>query len=588
MDRLAEERRRGITIDLNFAPLSLAPDARGGLVDVPGHEDFVRTMAAGASGVDLALLVIAANEGWKPQTFEHLAVLEYLGIPLGIPVLTKSDLVAPAALAGLAAETVERLATSPVRFASPVVVSTRTGEGLDGLRAAIRGQAGTLQPRPADDLFRLPLDRVFSLSGIGTIVTGTAWSGTIRVGDAVVVLPQRLDARVRTIEEHAQSRSRSEPGARTAVGLAGLSRDGIARGSVLVARDEPWPVTMALDAKLTLSPDAPRALTARARVRVLLGTTEVMARVAPRSPIAPGTSGDARLALEQPLVARGGDRFVIRSFSPVTTIGGGVVLDPEPPRRFSRLPVPLEGSELRLLALLARRPSGISRRALSLMLGMPPGDAETVASSASGVRGLADRWATESVIESIAERALRTTAEYHDEHPEARGLPLETLRRSLGADETIIDAAIGDLTAAGRLRVQDGISAMARFVPRVPGGEDTLARLVRLIEGAGLTPPTLAELEASSGLRNLAGTARAAAARGVLTAVEHDRYYASSALSRFTDVLRELGRAGSISPGQVRDRLGLSRKYLIPLLEWADKEGITVRKEDGRRLRTAG
>jgi selenocysteine-specific elongation factor len=587
MDRLAEERRRGITIDLNFAPLPLANGTIAGLIDVPGHEDFVRTMAAGASGIDLALLVIAANEGWKPQTFEHLAVLAYLGIPAGIPVLTKSDLVTQDAVATLAVQTERELEISPVRFEAPIVMSARTGTGLEELRAAIQTLADTIRPRPADDLFRLPLDRVFSLSGPGTIVTGTTWSGTIGVGDGVTVLPQRLDARVRTIEEHGHSRSRSEPGTRTAVGLAGVSRDGIARGSVLVSRDDPWPVTAALDARLTLSSNAPRPLTARARVRVLLGTTEVMARVVPRSPIAPGTSGDATLALEDALVARGGDRFVIRSFSPVTTIGGGVVLDPDPPRRITRSPVPIEMSESRLLALLARRPSGIARRSLPLLLGVPPGDAEAAAARATGVRGLADRWVSGSLIESTAERALTVTADHHAQHPEARGLPLETLRRSLRADEVIIGAAIGDLTAAGRLHVRDGVAALPGFAPQVPGGEDTLARLVHLIEGAGLTPPTLGELEASSGLRNLAGTARTAAARGVLTAVEPDRYYGGPALSRFTDVLRELGKAGSISPGQVRDRLGLSRKYLIPLLEWADRAGITVRGENGRRLRTA-
>jgi selenocysteine-specific elongation factor len=586
MDRLAEERRRGITIDLNFAPLTLPNGTFAGVIDVPGHEDFVRTMAAGASGVDLALVVISASEGWKPQTFEHLAVLEYLGIPAGVPVLSKADLVSPDVVAALAADTAGQLKGSPVRFTSPVAVSTRTGQGIDELRTAIQKLAVTVPGRPADDLFRLPVDRIFSLSGVGTIVTGTSWSGTVGVGEEVTVLPKGLDARVRTIEEHGHSRTRSEPGARTAVGLAGMPRDGIIRGSVLVSQDAPWRTTMTIDARVFLSATAPRALTARARIRVLLGTAEVMARIVPRSPIAPGTSGDARLALEEPLVARGGDRFVIRSFSPVTTIGGGMVLDPDPPRRISRVPVPVEMSEPRLLALVARRPSGLTRRSLPLLLGLPPHDAELAAGQARGVRGLADRWVSETVIQSAAERALHMTAAHHEEHPEARGLPLETLRRALGVDETIIDAAIGDLSAGGRLRIQDGVSAVPGFVARVPGGEDTLARLVHMIEEAGLTPPTLGELEASSGLRNLAATARTAAARGVLTAVERDRYYGGPALSRFADVLRDLGRSGSIIPGQVRDRLGLSRKYLIPLLEWADRAGITVRVGDGRRLRT--
>jgi selenocysteine-specific elongation factor len=587
MDRLAEERRRGITIDLNFAPLVLAGGTVAGVVDVPGHEDFVRTMAAGASGADLALFVIAADEGWKPQTHEHLAVLEYIRVPLGIPVITKADLASDARITLLSAEVADRLRSSPVAFAPPSVVSIRTGQGLDALRGVIESLARKIVARRVQDLFRLPIDRVFSVAGVGTVVTGTAWSGTVAVGDAVTVLPGRLAARVRSIEEHGKSRSRSEPGARTAVGLAGISREGITRGTVLVSEGEPWPVTTAFDAMLALSQEAPRPLNTQSRVRVLMGTAEVMARVHPRVNIPPGSDGGARLVLEQPVVARGGDRFVVRSYSPVTTIGGGVVLDPDPPRRSVWSPLLLEVEpEARLLGLLARRPEGIDSRALPFLLGVPPVEASAVAARTRDVRPLDHRWVADSAVRTAGEGAIRLVRAHHASHPESRGIPLETLRRSLRAPEAIVEMAIGDLVAAGQLRIGEGAASLPEFVPLIPGGgEAGVARLVRLVEEAGLMPPTLSELAAGGNLRDLEGVARVATARGMLTAVERDRYYGGRALDRFTLALRELGQNGSISPATLRDRLGISRKYLIPLLEWADREGITVRVGDGRRLK---
>jgi selenocysteine-specific elongation factor len=252
MDRLAEERRRGITIDLNFAPLELESGTVAGVVDVPGHEDFVRTMVAGASGVDLALLVVAADEGIMPQTLEHLSVLEHLGVPHGIPLLTKSDLVEPDWLELVAAELGERLASSRVAFEPPLPVSARTGEGIDELRRRIGRRARSLVARAPGDLFRLPVDRTFSLAGVGTVVTGTAWSGRLRIGDQVALLPGGALARVRSIQVHGQAVERSEPGHRTAVGLAGIGREAAGRGTVLVHAADPWTPTTALDVELSL------------------------------------------------------------------------------------------------------------------------------------------------------------------------------------------------------------------------------------------------------------------------------------------------------------------------------------------------
>jgi selenocysteine-specific elongation factor len=589
MDRLAEERRRGITIDLNFAPLALGDGRTAGIVDVPGHEDFVRTMVAGASGIDLALLVIAADEGIMPQTVEHLAVLEQLGVAAGIPVVTKADLVEPDWVDLVLAEVADRLGRSTVRFDPPVAVSARTGRGLDELRGRLADHAATLKPHRSADLFRLPVDRAFSVAGVGTVVTGTAWSGRLSVGDAVRLLPSGPSGRVRSIESYGASLGQSEPGARTAVGIAGIQREEAHRGVWLVSADSPWLPAQAIDAELSLEPDAPRGLTARTRVRVHLGTAEVMARVHPRTPIEPGGRGLARLTLENPLVARGGDRIVLRSYSPVTTIGGGRVLDPSPPRRRAAWPAGLasEDAASRFAALLERRPGGITAAELPVLVGCAPAEAAGVAKGTPGVRQVGDLWVRESTLTDLGTRGVGLLKAHHRARPSDRGLSVETLRRGLRAPDVLAERAVADLASSGRIRVADGVATLSGFVPRVEGGDAEIDRVVRIVEAAGLSPPTLGELEQQTGRRDVGAILRLAAQAGKVEAVERERYYARPALDRFTATLTELGREGSIAPAALRERLGISRKYLIPLLEWADAKGITERVGDARRLRNA-
>ncbi len=589
MDRLAEERRRGITIDLNFAPLALPGGAIAGVVDVPGHEDFVRTMVAGASGIDLALLVVAADEGIMPQTVEHLAVLEHLGIAAGIPVVTKADLVEPDWLELMLLEVAEWLAGSSVSFEAPLATSVRTGLGLEELRSRLAARAVLLEPRRGADLFRLPVDRAFSLAGVGTVVTGTAWSGRVRLGDAVTLLPSGRAGRVRSIESYGRTLEQSEPGHRTALGLAGLAREDAHRGTWIVAADSVWPPSATLDVELVLQPNAPRPLVSRSRVRVHLGTTEVMARVQPRAPIEPGGRGLARLVLEQPLVARGGDRLVVRSYSPVTTIGGARVLDPDPPRR--RAPWPAALSEAspagRLPALLERRPSGIGVAALPVLLGPPPAEAASIARASDEIRLVGDHWVRTASLRDLGARALANLKDYHRTHPSDRGMPLETLRHGLRAPGPLVDRVLADAAAAGRVRLADGVAVQSGFAPRVEGGDAEIDRVVRILEEAELSPPSLAELEQQTGRRDVAAILRLAAQAGRVEAVERERYYARAALERFAATLADIGRASLIAPAAVRDRLGISRKFMIPLLEWADAKGITERVGDHRRLRNA-
>lgn len=586
MDRLREERERGITIDLNFAPLPLGEGLVAGVVDVPGHEDFVRTMVAGASGMDLVLLVIAADEGIKPQTREHLAIVEQLGIPRGIPVLTKVDLVEPDWLELLSDEITEWLRASPVRFNAPVPVAAIQGIGLDRLKQEILEVGTELDDRPLDDLFRLPVDRAFSVAGIGTVVTGTAWSGSIAVGEIITIMPAGTEARVRSIEVHGKPAERSLPGMRIALGLVGVDRDQMRRGDVVVAHGAPWQPTTLLDVELHLLPDAPRALLARSRIRIHLGTAEVLARVYPRDRIEPGHSGLARLALETPTIARSGDRFVLRSYSPVVTIGGGTVLDPIPPRRGTWSPGLLRPEpEQRFRAVLERRPLGVAERDLPLLSAAAPAAILRTIRGWSGYRRVQGYFIPEPAIVETAARATLLLARFHAAHPVERGMPLGELRQSLRSPGWLTDAVLDHLANKADMVLEEGIARAPGFKPRLNGGEAQIERIVARLESAQLAPPNNEELARELGLPEVSNALRLAAQSGVVEAVERDRYFARTALERFTSEIRELGRSGPITPAHVRDRLGLTRKYVIPLLEWADRKGITVRIGEGRRLK---
>jgi len=586
MDRLAEERRRGITIDLNFAPLRFEGLPPAGIVDVPGHEDFVRTMVAGASGVDLVLLVIDAAEGPMPQTLEHLAIVEQLGVPDGIPVFTKCDLVEPDWLDLIDAEFAPRLAASAVRFGAPARVSATTGAGVEALRERIRQALIAVPRRRTTDLFRLPVDRAFSLAGVGTVLTGTAWSGSVGVGDPVRLLPSGLEGRVRSVASHGEGLERSLPGMRVAVGVAGIERSAVRRGEVLVGGTEPWIPTSAVDVRLHLLADAPRALTARTRLRVHLGTAELMARAQPREPIEPGGSGLVRLALESPSVARGGDRLVIRSYSPVATIGGGTVLDPLPPRR-AQWPGGLDtdNPSERLLALLTRRPEGVAETELAQFTGLPPGEAERLATRTTGARRVGARWVESSAVRRLEAVAMERLESHHQAHPADPGLSLGTLRQGLRVPEWLANAALESLQKRGEVEVRAGLASLAGFRAATIGGASLADDLVAALVGGGLTPPTVAELALALGEPVIEPALRLLARSGRVDRVEPDRYFAREALELFSAAVRTVGRElGEVTPGALRDRLGLTRKYLIPLLEWSDRQGHTRRNGDRRVL----
>jgi selenocysteine-specific elongation factor len=608
-DRLAEEKRRGITIDLGFARLALA-GLEASVVDVPGHEGFIKNMVAGATGVDLALLVVAADEGVMPQTTEHLAILRFLGVSRGVAALTKCDLAPDAEWRALvAADIRDKVAAAFGRDWPVVEVSAVTGTGLDALRAALAAEGGALALRPTDDRFRLPVDRAFALPGAGTIVTGTVWSGTASEGDRLTVLPSGLEARVRSIEVHDQAAPAATPGRRTALALVGPSHEQVARGDVVVS-GEGWRASHALDVALTLLPDAAAKLRPRQRVRVNHGTAEVLARIAlpagegaaERAAADAVTAGGAavRLLLEAPLVARAMDRFVVRSYSPVTTIGGGVVVDPwadehvlaraRGKQTFPAMPVGDAG----LLVLLAGRRGerGIARAELEVAAGM---DARRFATALAGalaadlVEADLRLFAAGRVVE-LAERLAEVLGTFHADHPLEAGMPAQSWRAAAGrAPVPLVDLAERRLVAERRIEKAGSLVRRTQWAPKLGGAAERLrGELLEALRSAGGEPPSTAELAAGHPGADVPGLLRLMAREGVLVAVGKERYYEAGALAQERDrVVTLLTELGSATPAALRDRLGRSRKWLIPFLEWCDTQGITVRNGDARVLGSA-
>jgi selenocysteine-specific elongation factor len=592
-DRWEEEKRRGITIDLGFAPLPLPGGAQASVVDVPGHEAFVKNMLAGATGIDVALLIIAADEGIMPQTEEHLAIVELLGVRRGIPVLTKRDLVDDEWLALMRTEVAERLSHSSVRWHAPIAVSAVRGEGMEDLKKALVEVAADLTDRPADDLFRLPIDRVFALAGAGTVVTGSTWSGTVAVGASVRLLPLDREVRVRSIQVHSQDADQAGPGRRTALALVGVDKDEIERGHVAVTGTG-WTPTSSLDVALELLPTAKKPLAVRTRIRVHIGTAEVLGRVAQVRAIAPGDRSVARLLLERPLVTRGGDRFVIRSFSPVTTIGGGIVLDPYPPKRPRASERGLASGQpaaerlARFVEEAGLLGVGVSR--LGVRVGIRPSDVpRTIEAAGKGILQVGETLVARRAIAAEVDRLAAVVAAHHEEHPLDAGLSLQALRAGVTAPAPVLD-----LLVEHGVKKQAWELAEGGAVVRKPGWQAALRaragdageRLAQRLAEARWQLPTVSELQREFSDPTVPALLAHLAREGSVERVDQERYALKQALEEFRraveDTLKELGAA---TPAQFRDRLGLTRKYLIPLLEWADRRGITSRQGDTRVLR---
>jgi selenocysteine-specific elongation factor len=557
-----------------------------GVVDVPGHEAFVRTMLAGATGVDLALLVVAADEGVMPQTREHLAILSLLGVRGGVVALTKRELADEDWLALVQEDVAALLAGSALAGAPVVPVSAQTGQGLAELRAALAACARALPARDAADLFRMPVDRAFTVKGTGTVVTGTVWSGSLAREATVRLLPEGRTVRVRGLQQHGGTVEQVRPGSRAAVALGGVEVSDIASGTMLVS-DPQWAATRLMRATVALLDGAP-ALGPRTRVRFHLGTADVGARlVAPGGAVTAGERRGVRVVLDAPVAARAGDRFVLRSASPLATIGGGVINDPLPPHRRSRpWSEPAGSSSAQLRRLIEEAGAeGVARSSLAIRLGVPPASIERVVAELGGdVVRVGERLFAPGVLAALAERVAADVARYHGENPLEPGAPLGTIRARLG-DPEVADAVVRRAVDAGRLELDGGLARVPGFAPASSGQQrERLDRLRAALEEAGREPPSVGELMAQHG-SDVPALLRLLEREKQLVAVESDRYYAPAAVETLVEQMRAAMEPGrEYSPAELREILGVSRKYLIPFLEYCDRRGVTGRRSAGRVL----
>ncbi len=596
-DRLAEEKARGITIELGFAPFAPSTAWSFGIVDVPGHEGFVRTMVAGATGMDLVLLVVAADESVMPQTREHLAIVELLGVAGMVVAVTKTDLVDDEWLELVTEDVQDLLGGTRYEDAEIVPVSVEDADSVRRLSAALVRCGAVAGERAPEDLCRLPVDRVFAVGGAGTVVTGTLWSGALSKGDTVRILPRGDEARVRAVQVHGEAVSTARAGQRTALALTGAAvrRGMIGRGDVLV--DHPsWRPSMMLTVALSALDATGWILKAGQRVRLHLGTVEVMARVAlfgvAHAP--PGDSTLAQLRLERPVVARCGDRFVIRSYSPITTIAGGLVLEPDPPKRKR-----VADADEAALHAVSRGGVDALQGAVALT-GWHGLDLAAIGVAAGWTKGLdalptdvpivAGRLFDPAVVAAGEERIMSAVARHHRDHSLQAGAPLGTLRTSLPrrSHARLADALTARLAHAQRLIVEGKNARLPDFKP-VPSPQEraVAARLMNALSVAGLQGPTQEGLvSAVAGPRTPTETVIAFLAdQGRIRFVGDAFWVAADVLDSAAARMRKrlAGRSG-LGPADFRQVLPVTRKHLIPLLAYFDEVGVTQRTEGGRRV----
>ncbi len=596
-DRLREEKEREMTIDLGFAWMTLPSGRRVSIVDVPGHERFIKNMLAGVGGFDAALLIVAADEGPMPQTREHLAILDLLEIRHGIVVVTKRDLVDSDWLELVTVEVEDLLRGTTLEGSRIVPVSAVTGEGLHDLVAALDDLLASVPPHAGRGKPRLAIDRVFTLPGFGTIVTGTLRDGVLEVGQEVEILPRRLRARIRGLQSHRTKVERALPGSRTAVNLSGVEVEDIERGDVLTVPGWLEP-TQLLDVKVRMVRDAPAPLEQNDEVDFFIGTSESLARVTllDTERLEPGQSGWVQLRLQRAVVAVRGDHFILRRPSPSATLAGGIVVDPRPRRhrRFRaeviRALEALASGDARviLLQLLANavlewpelvRRSNMDEATVAHALDHLVAAGEVIAldstsDTVSPHAVLASR-ATLERLESLLLAALR---EYQDRYPLRRGLPREMARHRLGLPQRAFDLLVRRLASAGTI-VEDGdvLRTPEHRIRLSPEQEERARAYEVALEREPFTPPAPSEFGLDPEL------VQALADLGRVVRITDDVVFAPAAWETIKErVLALIDANGSVTLAQVRDALGTSRKYAQALLEYLDQLRITRRVGDAR------
>lgn len=619
-DRLPAEKERGITIELGFAHLDLA-GRRYGVVDVPGHERFIKSMVAGAGGIDMVCLVIAADEGIMPQTREHLDVCELLGVRRGIVALTKRDLVDDEWCALMVEEVREALGKSFLAGAPIVPVSARTGAGLDALRAEIQRISDTLAARDVHGAFRLPLDRVFTMRGFGTVVTGTVLGGGVRVGDAVIAHPRGIEAKVRGIEVHGEARDRAQAGMRCALNLSGVAREELRRGDILSLPGAVTPSHI-LDARFRYLATSKAPLPRRSRVLFHHGTAQLMATLVlvEADQLAPGDEGLAQIRLDiaEPVAALPGDHFIARGFVPQehygTTIGGGEIVRVQAPkvrrsakdaaetiRRMAEAELDQRVAlEIRAawfagidLAELGRR-LGHGHEALRVALGRAVETGEVIAATSGrdgdGAAGAV--YCHAEIFAALEKQALDHLDAFHAAQPSSEGMSRQELRTRLPASLPVrlYEALLEALSRRGAIEAAADVvrRAQRRGQAREPALSALEQSIAAAFRGWGLTPERPKDVPAA--VRADEKAVRPALERllkqGMLVRVKPDLYVDAQAMEKLRAALvAHLDRHGQITPAEWKDITGTSRKYSIPLAEYFDAQKLTLRVGEIRRRR---
>ncbi|MCS7061508.1 MAG: selenocysteine-specific translation elongation factor [Anaerolineae bacterium] len=635
-DRLREEQARQMTIDLGFAWLDLSPPHRSledvsktdsvqtirvGLIDVPGHIDFIENMLAGVGGIDAALIVIAADEGPMPQTYEHLAILDVLRVPLAVVALTKIDLAPSMEWIDLVRAEVMRI-LSRTRFAgAPIVpVSAHTGYGLDTLLITLRDVLGTAPPRPDGGRARLSIDRVFSMAGFGTIVTGTLLDGALAVGDEVEILPRHLLARVRGLQTHKRQLERVLPGSRVAVNLAGVEVSALARGDVLISPVGWLTPSRLLDVHIEMlggqdglyevdyragALRRPVPLKHNAEVKLFCGASERMARVRllEGNTVAPGAAGWAQLELAAPLAVAAGDRFIIRLPSPSITLGGGTIVDPQPINRYRRRAGRADEATLaRLHARLYGAPQQRLESALAglefitlteaglLQAGMQTGlNAQEIAeawkelSTTDRARAVGDVIALTAVWHRALNAAVEHVRTYHAAHPLAAGMPRESLRSKLNLSPRLFNALMHLAVNQNALEAEGDSVRLPDFRVRFNSDQQrAVDQLLAQFRAQPWNTPSVKVCRAAVGDAVYDALLRT----GVLIQLAPEVVLLRETYDQAVDWVKAfIGREGQLTVAQCRDALGTTRKYALAFLEYLDQAGVTRRVGEARVLR---
>ena len=595
-DRLEEEKRRGMTIDLGFAYMELPSGRRVGIVDVPGHQRFLKNMLAGVHGMDAVLLVIAADEGPMPQTREHLAIIDLLRIEHGLVVLTKADLVDDAWLGLVREDVTGLLAGTSLQHAPIVAVSSSTGAGLDQLREALDAELAKTAQRPDVGRPRLPVDRSFAMSGFGTVVTGTLVGGALQQGAELALLPAGRRVRIRGLQQHNRPVEEARPGSRTAVNLSGLDHLEVRRGDVL-ALPGTLPASRRLDARLVVLPGV-QPLRHHQQLQMYHETSEVMIELSllERDELRGGEAGWVQLFATEPVVALDGDRFILRVPSPAATVAGGVIVDSAPRRHRRRDPAVLADLAARehadpatsAVLELGKHPWGLVETELASRLGVSPAQMEQILApliDRGALRRLASRWLTREQWERSVSRVLSGLDTYHEAQPLRRGMPKEELRSRTGIPAELFGELLIVLAAEQTVVDQGGEVAAATHHPALTSEQEAaMGALVAELERQPFNPPPLPDLVRR--YRLTPALLQYLVVDGRVVRVNDDTAFARSAYDDAVRRLRlHLTEHRTLTVAAARDVLGSSRRYVLPLLEWLDAQKITRRVGDDRILR---